>query len=110
MHTKYNDPCPRLVIEAMSCGLPIIYSKSGGVEELVGEAAGIGVPAVLDWQKDHPPDPVCLAEATLKISASYEMFSKEARQRAVQRFDVRPWRERHASIFRKLIMENNRTN
>ena len=110
MHTKYNDPCPRLVIEAMSCGLPIIYSKSGGVEELVGEAAGIGVPAVLDWQKDHPPDPVCLAEATLKISASYEMFSKAARQRAVQRFDVRPWRERHASIFRKLIMENNRTN
>ncbi len=40
LHTKYNDPCPRLVVEAMACGLPIVYSATGGVPELVGEEGG----------------------------------------------------------------------
>jgi len=41
IHPKYNDPCPGLVIEAMACGIPIVYSKSGGVVELVPENAGV---------------------------------------------------------------------
>ena len=44
LHTKYNDPCPTAVIEAMACGVPVVYSSSGGVPELVGQEAGIGVP------------------------------------------------------------------
>ena len=32
---KYKDPCPNTVIEAMACGLPILYSNSGGLTELV---------------------------------------------------------------------------
>lgn len=36
LHTKNNDNCPGLVIEAMACGLPVVYSHSGGVPELVG--------------------------------------------------------------------------
>ena len=24
---KYKDPCPNTVIEALSCGLPVLYSK-----------------------------------------------------------------------------------
>ena len=36
-----NDPCSNSLIEALSCGLPAIYLKSGGHSELVGEA-GLG--------------------------------------------------------------------
>ncbi|MEM6883876.1 MAG: glycosyltransferase family 4 protein [Verrucomicrobiota bacterium] len=35
---SHDDPCSNTVIEAMTCGLPVLYLKSGGHPELVGEA------------------------------------------------------------------------
>lgn len=48
-----NDPCSNALVEALQCGLPAIYARSGGHPELVGEA-GFGydvkeeIPALLD--------------------------------------------------------------
>jgi glycosyltransferase involved in cell wall biosynthesis len=103
LHTKYNDPCPRLVVEAMACGLPVVYSASGGVPELVGEEAGIGVPAPRDWERDHPPAPEALADAVRRVMQRRPAFSSAARERAVERFDVRPWLKRHATVFAELL-------
>lgn len=103
LHTKYNDPCPRLVVEAMSCGLPIVYSASGGVPELVGGEAGIGIEAPLDWEHDQLPDPEILAQAVLGVLDKYEQFSEAARERAVRLFDVKPWLERHRMVFERLV-------
>lgn len=36
-----NDPCSNALLEALACGLPIVYLRSGGHPELVGEA-GVG--------------------------------------------------------------------
>ena len=102
LHTQYNDSCPRLVIEAMSCGLPIVYSASGGTSELVGDYAGIGIPAPLDWEEEHPPMASDLAEAVLKIWVKYSDYSKKARLRAVEKFDVGLWVQRHREIFADL--------
>ena len=103
LHTKYNDPCPRLVVEAMACGLPVVYSASGGVSELLGETAGVGVSTVIDWDKDHPPSSRELAKSTLQIRNSLDRYSTEARLRAVERLDVKPWVERHKKIFMELL-------
>jgi glycosyltransferase involved in cell wall biosynthesis len=103
LHTKYNDPCPRLVVEALSCGLPVVYSATGGVPELVGDKAGIGVPGPLDWEMDHPPDPQELAGAVLAVAGRRGVFSAEARRRAVMHLDVRAWLDRHQQIFQKLL-------
>jgi glycosyltransferase involved in cell wall biosynthesis len=105
LHTKYNDPCPRLVVEAMSCGLPVAYSATGGVPELVGPEAGVGVPGPEDWEKDHPPDPEMLAEAVMEILSRREGYAEAARKRAVERFDVASWLKRHGEVFENLQAE-----
>ncbi len=102
LHPKYNDPCPRLVVEAMACGLPVVYSASGGVPELVGPDAGVGVAAPRDWDQDHPPKPDDLAAALKTVLAHHSAMSAAARQRAVSLLDVKTWQTRHSSLFHKL--------
>lgn len=103
LHPKYNDPCPRLVVEAMACGLPIVYSHSGGVPELVGPDAGVGITALRDWDQDHPPQPTALAEALAFVVAHYARMSEAARHRAVTVLDVKTWQQQHASLLESLV-------
>jgi glycosyltransferase involved in cell wall biosynthesis len=103
LHTKYNDPCPRLVVEAMACALPVVYSATGGVPELVDHSAGIGVPGPLDWHKDHPPDTLRLAEAVLEVLENSSTYAKQARERAEQYFRVETWLAEHRAIFTRLL-------
>ena len=102
LHTKYNDPCPTVVLEAMSSGLPVVYSRSGGVPELVGDEAGIGVAAELSWDRDVPPSAVEMAEAVGAALARRDTMSAAARRRAVEHFDRRAWVQRHAEVFQEL--------
>lgn len=99
LHTKYADPCPRLAAEAMACGLPVVYSASGGMPELVGDRAGIGLPAPCDYERDHAPDPEALAGALRAVAANLPAYAAAARRRAVEALDVRPWLRRHAELF-----------
>ena len=98
IHTKYNDPCPAVVPEAMACGLPVAYSATGGVPELVG-AGGVGVPEVENWDRDLPPEPAKLADAVRQIAAQHTSFAKQARQHVVERLNVRDWLARHRAVF-----------
>lgn len=101
--TKHNDPCPNTVIEALSCGLPVVYSNSGGVPELVGTSAGIGVDVGDDWEKSLIPSPELLAEAMLSVAENVTKYSQSARERAVSKFNVDDWMIRHKNIFSKLL-------
>jgi len=103
LHTKYNDPCPGVVLEAMACGLPVVYSASGGVPELVGVTAGIGIPAELSWERDLPPDPEAMATAVLAVANDLPRYADAARQRAVERFDLRRWLRRHEEVFESIV-------
>ncbi len=41
LHMAENDPCSNAILEAMACGLPVVYHPSGGSPEIVAEC---GVP------------------------------------------------------------------
>jgi glycosyltransferase involved in cell wall biosynthesis len=100
LHTKVNDPCPTAVIEAMACGLGVVYARSGGTVELVGDDAGVGVAHPDGWQRDEPPAPEALARAVDSVVAALPTYAAAARARAVERFALEPWLARHAELFR----------
>ena len=106
LHTKVNDPCPTMVIEAMACGVPVAYAASGGTVELVGDQAGIGVPHDDGFDRDSPPPPDVLAAAVLGVLAERDRYAAAARARAVERFALADWLERHAALFAELVPQD----
>jgi glycosyltransferase involved in cell wall biosynthesis len=102
LHPKVNDPCPTLVLEAMASGLPVVHPLSGGTVELVGNEAGIGVAHPDSWERDEPPAPDALADAVDRVLADLPAYASAARARAVERFSLEPWLDRHAELFEEL--------
>ncbi|MEG3618529.1 glycosyltransferase family 4 protein [Magnetovibrio sp. PR-2] len=100
--TKHNDPCPNTVLEALASGLPVLYSDTGGVGELVGEA-GIGLACEQGWDAPKVPTDEAMAQGMKDIVADLPTFAASARQRAEQRFDIRHWERRHREIFTQLL-------
>ena len=103
LHTKVLDPCPTLVLEAMAVGLPVVYPASGGTVELVGDEGGVGVPHLDGWERDEPPAPEALAEAVDRVLADLSAYAARARARAVERFSLEPWLDRHSALFSELV-------
>jgi len=103
VHLQVQDTCPRLVVEAMACGVPVVYSATGGVPELMGGEAGVGIPGEEDFEAIHPPSPESVAEAILKMLAEREKLARQARDRAVRLFSTRSWVEAHRRIFASLV-------
>ena len=102
--TKYLDPCPNTVIEALACGLPVLYSSSGGVPELVGENAGIGLVVPEDFERIHVPNDEAIAHGMMQLMEKRQIMSEAARERAIKLFDIRSWISRHRSVFKDLLL------
>jgi glycosyltransferase involved in cell wall biosynthesis len=76
-----GDAVPLAVVEGMAAGLPVIATRVGAVEELVGKA-GIVVP---------PRDVESLAAALSRLAADpslRERLGREAVERARRRYDA----------------------
>ena len=100
---KHNDPCPNVVLEALACGLPVLYSASGGVPELVGTQAGIGLAVGDGFDEVSWPSPAAIAEGMMQVMQGREQMSTAARLRAETQFDLASWLARHATVFRRLL-------
>ena len=99
----YKDNCPTAVLEAMSCGLPIIYSASGGIPELVDNYSGIGLEVESSWSEVKTPKTSKIVNGMKKIIENKKFMSEAARIRAVENFDIKFWKKRHEFIFNFLV-------
>lgn len=102
-HIKYKDPCPTVPIEAMSCGVPIIGSLSGGMPELVSIEGGVLLEVPDVWDKMCYPEPEEMVKAVVNIMSDHEGWRQKARQRAVSHFRKDHWLEQHRQIFTEVF-------
>jgi len=76
LNLSENDPCPNIVLEAMACGLPVLFAPSGGTPELVGEVGGLPFAHDAEFRPQFD-----------RILADLSSYSQAARARAVADFD-----------------------
>ena len=103
LHPKYHDPCPTVPIEAMASGVPVVGSRSGGMPELVGDAAGELIDVPRSWEQATMPDSAAMAEAVERIMSNWTTLSRSARTRAERLFDKREWVRAHEAIFHRAL-------
>lgn len=102
LHPKYNDPSPNLIGESLASGVPIVYSASGGVPELVPPGAGFGIPAPQSWDNLHPPEPESMAEGAISLIDNWGEASKIARTWAIDRLALKHFYLAHEQVFAAL--------
>ena len=100
--TNHHDACPNTVLEALACGLPVVYADSGGVGELVGPC-GVAIPSEENWNRVVVCSPRAVGEGMAELAAKVPELSAAARKRAVERFDIAHWLKRHEEVFNRLI-------
>lgn len=109
LHTKYKDPCPTVVVEAMASGIPVVGSRSGGMPELVGDEGGILIDVPETWDEMPVPGAREMADAVTCIMGDLETWKKDARQRAVREFDKYVWIGRHREVFSKVLGQDDQS-
>lgn len=85
---EVNPPCPNSVIEALSCGLPVIGFDTGSLSELVRGDAGRLVPYGANPWKLETPDIPALANAATEVLDDQPRFRTAAREQAEHSFDL----------------------
>ncbi|HUJ25636.1 MAG TPA: N-acetyl-alpha-D-glucosaminyl L-malate synthase BshA [Myxococcales bacterium] len=84
-------------LEAMSCGVPVVASRVGGLPEVVDDDGGVLLPAGdLDGM-------TAAALRLLDDGAARATLSRSARQRAIRLFQAAPVLARWEALYRRLV-------
>jgi len=99
---EVNPPCPNSVIEALSCGLPVIGFDSGSLKELVTDDAGCIVPYGANPWKLETPNIEALAASAGEVLEKQNQFRAAARRRAESAFSL----DQMVESYLKVLLED----
>jgi glycosyltransferase involved in cell wall biosynthesis len=92
---SFSEGLPLVLVEAMACGLPIVATRCGGPEELVGPATGRLV---------QPGAVAELAAALEEVVTAHDAFDRQAiRRRAEEEFDYRHLALRLRQLYEEVL-------
>lgn len=99
---SFSEGTPNSVVEAMACGKPIIASDVGGIPDMIGDDAGICVPA---------GDVTALGNAMLRLATNDELRSRmglAARQRYESLFSPQVVLPLMVDVYEAAALNGNR--
>jgi glycosyltransferase involved in cell wall biosynthesis len=97
VHSSLREGLPRVVLEALAVGTPLVATAVGGVPDVVTDGVtGLLVP---------PGDPAALARAVVATLAEPAAAAARARagQAAVQPFTARQMLDEQHALYRRLL-------
>lgn len=95
VHPSLDDYFPLVLLEAMACGLPIIASRVGAIEEMLADGAGLLV---------TPGDVSELADAIIQVAGDSEncrCLGTQARSRYLEEFSPDLFVSRMRKVLRR---------
>ena len=93
LHAAKNDPCPNTVLEALSCGLPVIYHNSGGTVEIARDY-GVPLPKLINNET---------IQATIeKIKQNYDVLVKRIADDR-RKISIDCVAEKYIEVFSKVL-------
>jgi len=104
LYTPIADNCPLVVLEALSCGIPIVTFNTGGVPELVRD----GLYGYVTEYKNIME----IVQAVERLAANPELcieFSRNARERVISKFDQNIIVPQYERLYERSI-EEHKTN
>lgn len=94
LFTSLAENCPLAVLEAMSCGVPIVSFATGGIPEIVRD----GIEGLVVEIKDT--DALISSLIALAFSPDLrEQLGKNARQRVCEMFDIRKIAKQYEDLY-----------
>jgi len=112
INLSYKDPAPKVVCQAVNCGLPILFANSGGTPEIV-DSRGYGEPIddhdEIIFEDETPPlDLSNIMRSYLRFKFVYkDLASKALQPKGWNSFETLA---RYFDILKSVCRENNNAN